>query len=73
VIGADGEKASFHSFRHNFRDALREADVRHEIAMLLGGWADASRGKSVQAFYGRGYGMETVAEELDKVAYSCLK
>jgi len=68
-IDADGSKTSFHSFRHNFRDALREADVRHEIAMLLGGWADGSRGKSVQAFYGRGYSMRMVLTELEKVTY----
>ncbi|GGF76951.1 hypothetical protein GCM10011332_33650 [Terasakiella brassicae] len=68
-IDADGDRTSFHSFRHNFRDALREADVRHEIAMLLGGWSDGSRGKSVQMFYGKGYTMKVVLEELAKVRY----
>ncbi len=68
-IDADAERTSFHSFRHNFRDALREADVRHEIAMLLGGWSDRSNSRASQAFYGRGYSMSVVAEELGKVGY----
>ncbi|NVJ92869.1 MAG: hypothetical protein HWE34_14500, partial [Methylocystaceae bacterium] len=68
-IEADGDRTSFHSFRHNFRDALREADVRHEIAMLLGGWADSSRGKSAQMFYGNGFAMKTILAELGKIKY----
>ncbi len=68
-IGADADRTSFHSFRHNFRDALRAADVRHEIAMLLGGWADRSNSRTSQAFYGQGYSMNVVAEELGKVRY----
>jgi len=72
-IDADGDRTSFHSFRHNFRDALRTADVRHEIAMLLGGWSDRSNSRASQAFYGRGYSMDVVAEELGKVRYESLK
>ncbi|WP_156950795.1 site-specific integrase, partial [Terasakiella pusilla] len=71
-IDADGDRTSFHSFRHNFRDALREADVRHEIAMQLGGWADGSRGKSAQLFYGKGFTMKAVLTELKKVDYVVL-
>jgi len=69
-IEADGDRTSFHSFRHNFRDALREADVRHEIAMLLGGWSDSSRGKSAQMFYGKGFTVKAVLNELEKINYS---
>lgn len=36
-IGSKADRTSFHSFRHNFHDALHEAEVRHEIAILLGG------------------------------------
>jgi len=68
-IGANSERTSFHSFRHSFRDALREAGVRHEIAMLLGGWADRSRSQTTQMFYGRGFSIETVSSELTKVIY----
>jgi integrase len=68
-IDADGDRTSFHSFRHNFRDALREAGVRHEITMLLGGWADRSNSRASQAFYGKGYHMTTVLNELNKVHF----
>lgn len=68
-VDADGDRTSFHSFRHNFRDALREADVRHEIAMLLGGWSDSSRGKSVQMFYGKGFNMTTIRDEMTKIEF----
>ncbi|RYD75307.1 MAG: site-specific integrase, partial [Verrucomicrobiaceae bacterium] len=30
-------KTCFHSFRHNFRDALREARIERDIALALGG------------------------------------
>ncbi|WP_167730150.1 site-specific integrase [Terasakiella sp. SH-1] len=71
-IEADADRTSFHSFRHNFRDALREGNVRHEIAMLLGGWSDRSRSQATQMFYGRGFSIETIYEELAKVVYTEL-
>src|SRR5690606_27511640 len=40
--GATAPKTCFHSFRHCYRDALREARIPHEIALALGGWASAS-------------------------------
>ncbi len=71
-IDADADRTSFHSFRHNFRDALREANVRHEIAMLLGGWSDISRGAAVQSFYGKGFTMEKVLAEFKHVRFDIL-
>ncbi|WP_417796365.1 DUF6538 domain-containing protein [Terasakiella pusilla] len=72
-IDANAERTSFHSFRHNFRDALRTADVRHEIAMLLGGWSDRSNSRASQAFYGRGYSMSVMVVELGRVRYDLLE
>jgi integrase len=69
-IEADADRTSFHSFRHNFRDALRECNVRHEIAMLLGGWSDRSRSLATQMFYGRGITMKTILKELRAVNFS---
>jgi integrase len=37
-IGAKTPKTSFHSFRHCYRDALREADMSTERVRALGGW-----------------------------------
>src|SRR3546814_9775514 len=38
-IGAKRPGTSFHSFWHNYRDALREADISLERVRALGGWA----------------------------------
>lgn len=35
--GAKADKTSFHSFRHNYRDALREAEIGIERVRALGG------------------------------------
>ena len=40
-----------HSFRHSFRDRLREAEVDVELTDQLGGWASSSIGQS----YGSGH------------------
>ncbi len=40
-----------HSFRHSFRDRLREAEVDVELTDQLGGWASSSIGQS----YGAGH------------------
>jgi integrase len=52
-IGAHGPKHKFHSFRHNFRDALRRGRVDREIGKALGGWT----GSNTDAFdiYGNGH------------------
>ena len=45
------EQGVIHSFRHSFRDRLREAEVDLELTDQLGGWASSSIGQS----YGAGY------------------
>jgi len=51
--GAEAPKTSFHSFRHNFRDALRAGHVAEDLALALGGWATPG---GPLALAGRGYG-----------------
>jgi len=63
-------KATFHSFRHMFRDALREADVSTERAEALGGWANNAR--SAEAGYGKGFTVATLQQEIRKVSYTGL-
>jgi integrase len=43
-------RTSFHSFRHTYRDALREADISAERVKALGGWANTE----TQEDYGKG-------------------
>ncbi len=70
--GARAPKTCFHSFRHVFRDALREARVDRDIALTLGGWTrtGGSGGSgSVSDAYGSGYRMATLFEAISLVRY----
>ncbi len=70
---AHAPKTSFHSFRHNFRDALRECDVRHEVGLALGGWAsDGDRGSEAHNAYGGGYLVHALYDEISKIEYQGL-
>jgi integrase len=62
--GAKSERTSFHSFRHNFRDSLRNAGVNHEIVLALGGWVGDA---GIEANYGRGYSARVLREAISKV------
>ena len=66
VLGAK-PKATFHSFRHMFRDALRRADVGIEKVEALGGWKSD---RSSEADYGQGFKMPALKVEIDKVQYA---
>lgn len=58
-------KWTFHSFRHNFRDALREADLSKERVIALGGWAP----KETEDIYGAGLRASTLAKDIEKIHY----
>jgi len=64
------ERTSFHSFRHNFRDAMRNAGIQHDVALALGGWT-GNRG--VEASYGRGYSVSVLSNALNMICYSDLE
>ncbi|WP_333612148.1 site-specific integrase [Brevundimonas bullata] len=70
--GANSPKTCFHSFRHGFRDALREARIDRDIALILGGWAAGSGSISVSDAYGSGYRITTLKEAIDRISYSGL-
>jgi integrase len=72
--GAAAPKTCFHSTRHCYRDALREARIPHEIALALGGWASSGGAGDgeVSSAYGRGYRMTTLQEAMSKVTYPGL-
>ncbi|WP_404482036.1 site-specific integrase [Novosphingobium sp. BL-52-GroH] len=67
--GASRERTSFHSFRHGFRDALRDARVGREISMALGGWGSGRSGADVSDNYGRGYRVDVLLQEISKVRF----
>ena len=72
--GAARPKTCFHSFRHCYRDALREARIDHEVALALGGWSsgNGNDGGEVAAQYGRGYRAETLLTAIRMVSYPQL-
>ena len=67
-LGAKTEKTSFHSLRHNFRDAMSNAGVPEEFAFALGGW------KKERSNTGNKYGsrppVNRLYDELRKVEFS---
>lgn len=63
------EKTCFHSFRHNFRDALREAETPREVVRALGGW---TRSEGVEDDYGSGFKAARLYEAICKVEYAGL-
>ena len=67
--GAKAPRTSFHSFRHCFRDALREADVPRDAVLALGGWAGNG---GTEEIYGGGLKASTLAREVARVRYPGL-
>jgi integrase len=68
-IGAKTPKTSFHSFRHCFRDTLRDADMSTERVRALGGWTSKSGAEEI---YGAGHRASILAKEIEKVRYPSL-
>ncbi len=69
VLGIDRPGVSFHSFRHGFRDALREAGVPIDATRALGGWA---RSGGVEERYGQGTRPSTLGRWMATVKYDGL-
>lgn len=53
-------KAVVHSFRHSFRDRLRNAGVQSEIIDQLGGWSNQSVGRR----YGNGFDLNQLTKNI---------
>jgi integrase len=69
-VGAARDRTAFHSFRHNFRDALRSARVDRELVYTLGGWSgNGGGGNSVGDTYGSGFPIALLHEAIAQIAY----
>jgi len=55
--------AVIHSFRHSFRDRLRNAGVQSEIIDQLGGWSRQSVGQG----YGQGYDLPKLYNSMHSI------
>jgi integrase len=65
-VGVKTPKTSFHSFRHNFKDALDFAGVEESRRRALMGHADGS----THAGYGSRLPVAALASDVNKIAYS---
>lgn len=63
--GAKEDKTTFHSFRHNFTNALRAGLVGRDNIRILGGWA----GGSTEDRYGSGLPVSILAEAIAKTTF----
>lgn len=57
---------SFHSFRHCFRDATRNAGIPIDAIRALGGWG---RGGAIEERYGQGTRPSVLADWMAKITY----
>jgi integrase len=64
-LGIDDRRKGFHSFRHTFRDALREAEIPQDRVRELGGWSSGA----TEDDYGSGTRPSTLAKEIAKIRY----
>jgi integrase len=64
-VGVKHAKKVFHSFRHTYRDALREADISREKVRALGGWTSGTTDDD----YGSGLRASTLAKDIENVRY----
>jgi integrase len=72
-VGFKTPKTAFHSFRHNFLDGLRAADLPQYVNEALMGHSTSS----VHSKYGSGPSLSQLKQAIDKVSYavefSCYK
>jgi integrase len=67
-VGVKSRAHVFHSFRHSFRDGMREAELSRDVVIALGGWTAGG----AEEIYGEGLKPETLAKHLAKVRYEGL-
>nr|WP_321442572.1 site-specific integrase [uncultured Cohaesibacter sp.] len=68
-LGLAGNGASFHSFRHNYRDAMRQAELNHDVVLALGGWSSGDTSDQ----YGGSLNSSFLKEQIERIAYAGLK
>ncbi len=67
--GVGAERVSFHSLRHAWADACRDANMPLERMRLLGGWA----GSVPDAVYGSGVRPAVMAPEVARIRFPGLR
>ncbi|WP_146037277.1 hypothetical protein [Novosphingobium guangzhouense] len=70
--GAKAPLTCYHSFRHGFRDAARNARIDRDIALTLGGWITSGSQSEAADSYGTGYRPHVLFEAISLIEYSGL-
>jgi integrase len=68
ALEIEGRKLGMHSLRHDFRDALREAEVAEDVAHYLTGHAQTGMG----AVYGGRPTLARLKAAMERIAYAGL-
>ncbi|MBX7482973.1 site-specific integrase [Qipengyuania qiaonensis] len=68
ALGLEGTKLGMHSFRHNFEDALRAAEIAPRTALALARRKEPGSGDG----YGDGLSMRQKSKALAKIQYASL-
>ncbi|MCB4862508.1 site-specific integrase [Sphingobium sp. PNB] len=71
-IGASEPLTCFHSFRHCFRDALRESRADREVSLALGGWTSSGGASGIDGIYGSGFRPVVLRQVVDQIGYAKL-
>jgi integrase len=69
---ANAPQTCYHSFRHGFRDAARNARIDRDIVLRLGGWTTGGGQSEAADAYGVGYNPNVLFEAISKIEYPGL-
>lgn len=64
-VGIKDPKKVFHSFRHNYRDSMDEAELYIQKIRVLGGWESGN----TEDLYGSGLRPSTLAKAIARLRY----
>jgi integrase len=71
-VDASSELTCFHSFRHGFRDACRNAQIDRDVALRLGGWITGGSHSEAADDYGAGYRPSVLFTAISSINYADL-
>jgi integrase len=71
--GASAPRTCFHSFRHGFRDAARNARIDRDVALTLGGWITGGSQSEAADAYGSGYRPLVLYEAISMIQFPELE
>lgn len=68
-VGIESRAKVFHSYRHNVKQAMRDADIPQEFQNALAGWSGRDTGERV---YGGNFPIKKLNAQLSKLHYTFL-